>query len=281
MDIAKTIAKYRKAKNLTQQALGERLGVSNQAVSKWENGSSSPDISIIPELANVLGISLDQFFGISGKDRKHTKCHPDDFPEAAYDDLLQLFFKSIKMRFTNVGPSDEEQLEAIREGMKRGQYLGCLSNTQGAFFLSKSFAFADRNFKTLDCSKVFDSATPVIMLRILADENLLRVLKYEYELSFANSKSHGTVLIAEDIAAACGMPVETVREALERLVALHINQKIYQQKDEFEDGRCQYRVCFQGMMFVVAIFKLVHYMANESKHWAIIRDTQMISDYAF
>ena len=54
------IAKYRKLKNLTQEALAEQLGVSSQAVSKWENDLSCPDISLLPKLCGILGITTDE-----------------------------------------------------------------------------------------------------------------------------------------------------------------------------------------------------------------------------
>ena len=53
------IANLRKAKELTQNDLGERLGVSFQAVSKWERGETLPDTAILVDLANVLETSVD------------------------------------------------------------------------------------------------------------------------------------------------------------------------------------------------------------------------------
>ena len=58
--IGKLIAKLRKSKNLTQQELGNIVGVGNQAVSKWENGNCLPDISIINKLCEVLEITSDE-----------------------------------------------------------------------------------------------------------------------------------------------------------------------------------------------------------------------------
>lgn len=53
--VGKQIASLRKAKGLTQNQLGERLNISFQAVSKWERGEALPDISILVDLANILG----------------------------------------------------------------------------------------------------------------------------------------------------------------------------------------------------------------------------------
>lgn len=56
--IGKFISTKRKEKNLTQEELAEKLGVTNKAVSKWENGKCMPDLSIIQELCSILGISV-------------------------------------------------------------------------------------------------------------------------------------------------------------------------------------------------------------------------------
>ena len=57
------IARKRKELGLTQEQLATALGISFQAVSKWENEISSPDISTLPLLADLFGISVDELFG--------------------------------------------------------------------------------------------------------------------------------------------------------------------------------------------------------------------------
>ena len=54
MSIGKNIALLRRAKGLTQAELGDLLGVSNQAVSKWESEMSMPDVLLLPEIAKVF-----------------------------------------------------------------------------------------------------------------------------------------------------------------------------------------------------------------------------------
>ena len=51
----KFIAELRKEKGMTQEQLGDRLGVNSRSVSRWENGHGMPDISLLLELADVLG----------------------------------------------------------------------------------------------------------------------------------------------------------------------------------------------------------------------------------
>ena len=57
------IAAYRKEQGLTQEGLAQKLGVTNQAVSKWESDQCCPDIMLLPALADVFGISMDALFG--------------------------------------------------------------------------------------------------------------------------------------------------------------------------------------------------------------------------
>ena len=61
--IGRRISGRRKEKNMTQMELADRMDISFQAVSNWERGNSMPDISKLPELAEVLDLSLDSLLG--------------------------------------------------------------------------------------------------------------------------------------------------------------------------------------------------------------------------
>ena len=70
MDIRKVgaqIAELRKAKGITQGELGDRIGISFQAVSKWERGETLPDITLLPSLAKVLETTVD--FILTGNEK--------------------------------------------------------------------------------------------------------------------------------------------------------------------------------------------------------------------
>ena len=63
--IGNRISKFRKTKGLTQEALANLMGVSSQAVSKWETDASCPDITALPQLCRILGITADEL--LTGK----------------------------------------------------------------------------------------------------------------------------------------------------------------------------------------------------------------------
>lgn len=69
--LGKRIAEHRKRLGLTQDALAEKLGITAQAVSKWENDQSCPDIAMLPKLAEIFGISIDELLGREAKASVH------------------------------------------------------------------------------------------------------------------------------------------------------------------------------------------------------------------
>lgn len=89
--IGNRISKYRKEKGLTQEALAEKMGVSSQAVSKWENDISCPDISLLPQLCRILGITADEL--ISGKTNE-VKLVPADQRKSLDDLTLRIYVDS-------------------------------------------------------------------------------------------------------------------------------------------------------------------------------------------
>lgn len=83
--LAANIQKYRKKRGLTQEELAEKLGVTFQAISKWENAKSAPDIFFLPKMAELFGCHIDELFS---RDIK-TEIHYDlctEFPW--YDDEI-------------------------------------------------------------------------------------------------------------------------------------------------------------------------------------------------
>lgn len=80
MMLGKRIAQYRKEQGLTQEVLAQELGVTNQAVSKWELDQSCPDIQLLPQLADIFGITVDELFGREAKKQESVSADVD-WPE--------------------------------------------------------------------------------------------------------------------------------------------------------------------------------------------------------
>lgn len=82
-------SRLRKNKWLTQEDVATRINITAQAVSKWENDISSPDISILPELADMLCVSLDELLG------KETIQPMEILPEGQRKDINKLILRII------------------------------------------------------------------------------------------------------------------------------------------------------------------------------------------
>ena len=78
--IGKFIAALRKEKGMTQEQLGEKLGVTNKTVSRWENGNYMPDVEMLSLLSKEFGVSINEL--ISGE-----RIFEEDFKKAADNNL--------------------------------------------------------------------------------------------------------------------------------------------------------------------------------------------------
>lgn len=90
--IGRQIAENRRAKGLTQEQLAEEFGVSPQAVSKWENGASCPDILILPQLADFFGITVDEL--LRGPRGEEVRLLPPEERKNADEMLIKIIVDS-------------------------------------------------------------------------------------------------------------------------------------------------------------------------------------------
>ena len=69
MNIGNQIKAFRLKKSVTQEAMAEHFGITAQAISKWECGTSVPDISLLPELSAYFGVTIDALFALDDETR--------------------------------------------------------------------------------------------------------------------------------------------------------------------------------------------------------------------
>lgn len=108
LNIGENIRGNRRKLDMTQEQLADRLGVSYQSVSRWENGLTYPDMELIPSLAGIFGISVDDLFGMEDS-RKEKEA------EGVFKELVEASRKK------------EPPVEKIKELIRRirRDYLGC------------------------------------------------------------------------------------------------------------------------------------------------------------
>ena len=88
--LGKRIAALRHKNQLTQDELAEKLGISSQAVSKWENDQTCPDISLLPLLAKTLGVSTDELLTGKKEEDNRVRMLPENERKNIDDMLLRI-----------------------------------------------------------------------------------------------------------------------------------------------------------------------------------------------
>lgn len=82
MTLGNRIGQYRRKLGMTQEALAQKLDVTNQAVSKWESDQCCPDISLLPRMADIFGITTDELFGREAPAQEAPQPEPEPVREA-------------------------------------------------------------------------------------------------------------------------------------------------------------------------------------------------------
>lgn len=124
MNIGKNIAVLRKKNNLTQEELAGKLGVSAQAISKWENDNSCPDISLLPKIADVFGVTVDDLIRKNDFDIISEKSA--DIEKHFQNSYISKNSKIIITIKQNNGKTNKVQLPfaLIKTGLKIGNQFG-------------------------------------------------------------------------------------------------------------------------------------------------------------
>lgn len=100
IEMGAKIRQLRLHRGMTQEELGNGLGVSPQAVSKWESGTTLPDIQLLPELAVLFGVSIDELFSVTDESRMdridNMICYVRFLPENDFKDAERFLKEKIQ-----------------------------------------------------------------------------------------------------------------------------------------------------------------------------------------
>lgn len=96
MEMGKKIRQLRFKAGLTQEQLAEKLGIGPQSVSKWENAVAMPDITTLPLLAEIFGVSIDDLFDLTSEQRLNRIENSLDITEELPQDLFREYEDFLK-----------------------------------------------------------------------------------------------------------------------------------------------------------------------------------------
>ncbi|MGN1345203.1 MAG: helix-turn-helix domain-containing protein [Eubacteriales bacterium] len=216
MNIGKNITAFRKAAGMTQEELAGQIGVSAQAVSKWETGTSMPDILLLPVIADVFGVTVDELY--TGKQAHTEKVAHLSFretPEAVYHAML----KTMERAWPEESPKAEDRLTAewlLSEYEKDDRCASFIASENGGAVLANADgAIVLRSFGTKKSFEILESGKAFPLLEALLDEKVRRMIACLTELG-------DRMFTAAGIARRMGMTTEDAMATLEKMCAVNL-----------------------------------------------------------
>ncbi len=229
--IAEQLKLLRKQKGLTQEEVAEIFNVSNQAVSKWESGICTPDVSLLPDIAAFYQVSLDELFG----NIHSVSLESIYLMMASYlnslnkiEDKFNAVYQIGRLSHCAMSEKDKQYSESILKG-KSTNNTSMYQSSGGVIvqgcnsFFSSSF----KDFPTLDVEVVTRRIRKY--LNIINDRNVLNVMFNLFESML--SKGFSTSVTIDEI-------IETTK--LKKSEILDVFDKIEIFSEQDTDGVYKY-----------------------------------------
>ena len=124
LTIGENIRSFRRKNDMTQEQLAQRLGVTYQSVSRWENGTTYPDLELLPAISELLSVTVDELIGMPQYEKEKSA-------DEAFDELSRECMKE---------SYDAEKIEAILSDIRRN-YIGC--NRSWRLWIGNERAYRD------------------------------------------------------------------------------------------------------------------------------------------
>lgn len=217
--IGERIAFFRKTSGMTQDSLANALGVSPQTVSKWETGTTMPDILLLPVIAEVFDTDINSLFGSKPKHERRYLTRQNLCEEMHGD-----FLKSLSCFFLGIDNEEnvtaEERAEDLKSYFKanRGTQTLVLCNAEGNGVYGDADMALIFNKGTDDIPLLLQSDTAWTVIKRFADGETRTVLKFMIENS---ERSFTSPLIASK----CGIDIKATERELDNLLRLKLISK--------------------------------------------------------
>lgn len=207
--IGEKIAELRRDRKMTQEGLANMIGVSAQSISKWENNVTMPDIVLLPIIADIFEVTVDELLSVKAKSKAMT-VPIEETPLAVYDAVLDTMW---------AWDESIAGIEHIKSNLSKNpeQHTGFVSMTRGGVYADKSLAMTYIADSTVS-AELFCNENAAAFLQVLANPDVRKILKYQFE----NRSVSYTV---PSISTKCGISEENAKKALEWIIKYSLAQK--------------------------------------------------------
>lgn len=232
MNLGNKIKEIRKRRGISQEVLAEHLGVTFQAVSKWEVGATMPDVALIPAIASFFGVSTDELFDYNLYETERKV-------EAIVDEYSKYWGRS------GVCENPEKCEEILREGLKKYPgndiLLNCLIGT---------IPIPERADEVIEIGRQLVSATKHEDVKLDA----YRIMAEAY-------KSMGEVAL-------CKQAIDKIPETY--FSNLYVKAYLLDGEEKYEAANKEKNLCLEHMIYMLYILA-DHYTAQGDTDKAIIQ----------
>lgn len=173
MNIAVNLARLRRERGMTQENLAEVVGVSAQTISKWENSTTYPDVTLLPVIADVFGVTIDALYG---RDNGCPGVSAAQAVDAVIEAVREIIVATIHVE--ELDGSFTEHLEKYRKAMSQDKkHRSVIENDRDVlYFREKLGALALRKPEE-GWSSLFSKVENLDILRLAADEDFRRAMQ--------------------------------------------------------------------------------------------------------
>ena len=173
MSIAESIARLRRERGMTQEALAEVIGVSSQTISKWENSTTWPDVALLPVIADVFGVSIDALYGREDVRRAVTQAEAiDRVIDAVRETIVGTIYNpELDGRF-------EDQLAQYKKVMQADpRHRSVIENDRDVLYFREKLGALALRKPEAGWSSLFGQTESLDILRLLADADFRRAMQ--------------------------------------------------------------------------------------------------------
>lgn len=264
MMLNETIRNVRTKLGMTQEQLGEKIGVSAQAVSKWENDNALPDTALLPALADALSLTMDELFG-------RTAIREDDVVRSLYryyaaqkdipfSTIWELLFHAY-MGTWGKYLGDDEIPQFARE--RRCQYWSDAGIAHAVYHEGREFFVAAPVPKGGFGDVLNDNGQIRAMLAALADADTYRAVRWLYGHGFDYRFLFPVLMRDAEI------PAEAEDRVRENLEVLGLIRAIPIVVDGVRQVTYRYQEKFQYVMIWLMLYDAIHGKDySYQQHWA-------------